>query len=76
MPLKKNDLYQQIKYWGLIISIPFIFIAGPLTGFIIGEYLQNRYNSGPLLFIGVISGTVASIIEIFRIIKFINKDLS
>jgi len=68
--LKKDDIYKLIRITGMISFIPIILAAGPLSGYVAGDYLEKRFSLSPyviLICIGL--GSIASIIEVVKIIK-------
>ena len=67
---KKDDAYRWIKVGGLLSLIPLTLAAGPLAGYIAGDYLAKRFSLPEyttVVFIGI--GIAASMLETFRIIK-------
>jgi hypothetical protein len=72
--MQKEDLYKGIKTVGFVSFIPFILAAGPLTGYFIGSFLQEKFNlSYFVVFFGVGFGFLAAITETVKIIKAIIK---
>ena len=68
--MKKDDIYKLIRITGMISFIPIILAAGPLSGYVAGDYLEKRFSLSPyviLICIGL--GSIASIIEVVKIIK-------
>jgi len=54
----------------MISFIPIMLAAGPLSGYVAGDYLEKRFSLSPyvtLICIGL--GSIASIIEVVKIIK-------
>jgi len=40
----KEELYKRIKIAGLILYIPIMLLAGPMSGFFLGDYLQRKFH--------------------------------
>jgi F0F1-type ATP synthase assembly protein I len=70
----KDLLYKRIKIAGLLSFIPFILAAGPIGGWVIGEFLENKFNlSVYITYICILIGMAASIREVVRIIRLVIK---
>ena len=58
------------------IIIPYLFIAYPIAGLIIGWWLDKRFNTDPwLLLVFFIAGMVEAFREMMRIAKRIELDM-
>jgi len=72
--MKKDDLYKRIKIAGIISFIPVILVAGPLSGYFLGAYLEQTFGlAWYVSFITITIGFVASIREVIRAIKLVSK---
>ena len=40
----KQEIYKWIRLGGLLSFIPFILAAGPIAGFLAGDYLVKRFG--------------------------------
>ena len=73
-----TKIFNQIKIVGLVTFIPLLLLAGPLTGYFAGDFLEKRYNLPAwVVLVSILSGFIASIVEIVRIVKLclkIDKD--
>ncbi|MFQ5456442.1 MAG: AtpZ/AtpI family protein [Nitrospirota bacterium] len=59
-----------IREVGFFTVIPMVLVAGPLIGFLIGDYLDKKWNTEPwLMLFFVILGGIASIRQIIDIFK-------
>lgn len=68
--MRKEDFYQGVKTVGFVTFIPFMLAAGPLCGYLAGDFIQKKFNLSPhvvLLSVGV--GFIAGVIETVKIIK-------
>jgi len=68
--IRKADLYKWIKIGGLLSFLPFVLVAGPMAGYVLGSYLEKKFGlpawvSGALITIGFIG----SLVETIRIVK-------
>ena len=70
----KKEFYRRVKIGGLLIFIPFILVAGPLGGYIAGDYLEKRFALPSYLPITLAAiGFIASVGETIRIIRIALK---
>ena len=72
-----KDKNENLKYLKVVLeatSIPFVLLGGPMVGFFIGAFLDQRFNSGKLFtFLFVVLGFVAAVKETIYIIKRVQK---
>jgi len=67
---RKADLYKWIKIGGLLSFLPFVLGAGPIAGFLLGNYLEKRFTLPPYVSIVLVTiGFAASLKETIRIVK-------
>lgn len=67
--------FGKIKHLGLISSIGFIFVGGIVGGFLLGSWLDSKFNTKPFLtLLLLLLGITAAFIEVFRILKIVQKD--
>ena len=67
---RKKNLYKWVKIGGILSFIPFVLAAGPIAGYFLGNYLEERFHFSPYAsFVCVIIGIIASTAEVVRIIK-------
>ena len=72
--MNKDELYKRIKIAAMISFIPIVLVAGPLSGFFLGEFLQKKFNlSTYSLFISITIGFIVSIRETVRILRLVAK---
>jgi len=67
---RKTDLYKWIKIGGLLSFLPFVLVAGPIAGFMLGRYVEQRFSLPAyvsILFITI--GFIASFRETIKIVK-------
>ena len=67
---KKESVYKLIRVVGLISLIPITLVAGPLSGYIAGDFLRVKFGLpyfALVLFVAI--GIAGSIFETVRIIK-------
>jgi len=75
MTENKDAFYSQVKQIGALTAVPIILVAGPLAGYFIGNWVDNRFRVYPwcsILFL--IMGFVAAGREIFRLLKQLLKE--
>jgi F0F1-type ATP synthase assembly protein I len=58
------------------VIIPYLFIAYPLAGIIIGMWLDTRFKTSPLfLLIFLVAGFAEGVREMMQIAKSVEKDM-
>lgn len=68
---KKADVYRWIKIGGLLSFLPFVLAAGPVGGYILGNYCEKKFGLPPyVMLICVTIGFAGSVIEAVRVVKF------
>lgn len=77
MPDRKEK-YKLIKYVGIVSFIPFILVSGPLAGYLIGDFLRNKFKlnhnlTSILVIIGLIASIRETIVIILRLAKMERK---
>lgn len=71
---RKADVYKWIKIGGLLSFLPFVLVAGPIGGYILGNYLVNKFHLpayASLIFITI--GFLASLKEAVKVIRLALK---
>lgn len=58
---RPNGKYEGWRQLALLTTIPVVLVAGPVVGYLIGSFLDQRFGTSPWLmffftFMGVISG--------------------
>jgi len=72
--MRKADLYKWLKIGGLLSFLPFVLVAGPLGGYILGNYLEKRFGLPAYVSaICITAGFIASLKETIRIVKITLK---
>jgi len=73
-PKNKKAAYKWIKIAGLMSFLPFVLAAGPFAGYLLGSYLQEKYNAPQYVVLIAISiGFAGSVIETVKLVKFALK---
>ena len=68
--MQKQKLYKWIKIGGLLSFLPFVMAAGPLGGYLIGDFLQKKFGLGPVaMAVCIILGFLGSAVETVRVIR-------
>lgn len=69
---KHNPLFRNI---GIVITIPMVFAAGPVLGFLIGYWVDERFQTDPWgKTILSLLGFVASVRQVIQLIKTATKN--
>lgn len=72
---RKNDNRINIRQLGLLSTIPILLAVGPLVGFFLGRWLDQKLGTQPfLLVIFLIFGFIASGKEIYKLVKRAEKE--
>lgn len=67
---KSQDIYRWIKIGGILSFLPFVMVAGPFAGYLLGDYLEKRFHLPHYIYIFcIIIGLAAGIIETIRMLK-------
>jgi len=67
---KKDDRYSWARQGGLLATVPFLMAIPPILGVLIGRFLDNRFNTNPILIIVfLILGFAASVREVANVMK-------
>lgn len=77
MPDKKaeDSFYARLKQLGLLTTIPIMLAAGPLLGFFVGDFLDNKFNTRPIFVaVFVVVGFAAGARESIRILKLAARE--
>ena len=70
MSEKKDPVFSQVKQIGALTAIPILLVLGPLIGYSIGNWVDQKMNWYPWATITMlIMGFVASGREIFSLLK-------
>lgn len=73
---KKAKKRRYVRQIGLLGTIPILIAVGPVIGFFIGGWLDEKLGTEPYLLVVFITlGFIASGKEIYRIIKRAEKDV-
>jgi ATP synthase protein I len=60
---------------GLLTAIPFILMFGPLIGYFVGHWLDNRFGTDPyLMALFIVFGFVAAGKEVWNLIQKASRD--
>jgi hypothetical protein len=43
--MKKEDFFTVLKIAGTVFAVPFVLFAGPFVGYLIADFLRNRFNA-------------------------------
>ncbi len=68
------EFYKWIKIAGMISFIPVVLAAGIFSGYFVGEFLIRKTGVPAFILpLCIIIGTLASVIEVARIIRLVIK---
>lgn len=60
---------------GLLTAIPFVLLAGPALGYLLGSWLDRRFGTAPVfLIIMIILGFVAAGRETYQLIRRASRE--
>jgi len=70
-----ENRYRFIRQLGMLTTIPFVLLSGPVIGFFIGDYIDKRFGTAPWFMVAlVILGLIASARQTIQIINRAGKD--
>lgn len=73
---KKNQSEFYLKAWqiGILTTVPFILVTGPVVGYLAGNWIDQKVHSDPYAkAVLIILGLIASVREIIQIIRNVIK---
>jgi ATP synthase protein I len=71
----KGKKGRELRQIGLLGTIPFMLATGPFVGYFIGDWLDNKFGTDPvLLIIFLVLGFAASVKETAKIIKEASRE--
>lgn len=70
----RSEFLQIAWQVGILTTVPFILVAGPLIGFWAGDWFDRRYHSEPYgKLVLILFGLMGSVREIIRIVARVLK---
>lgn len=75
----RQESYDRIAIAGMVMFIPVMMAVGPLSGYMVGGFIQERFHAPwPVMAISIGLGFVAGIMEVIKIVRkitaIINKE--
>jgi len=71
----KDDRYVWARQAGLLATVPFLLAAPPIIGLLIGRFLDNRFNTTPILTIVFLAlGFIAGAREVASVLRKASED--
>jgi F0F1-type ATP synthase assembly protein I len=73
---KKEDKYSFYKQLGILTTIPIILAVGPILGYFVGNYLDQKLSTSPyLMIIFIIFGFIASGKQVYNMVVKSMKEM-
>ncbi len=67
--MAEDDKELQRRQAMILTAIPMVLVAGPLVGFLIGNYLDGKFGTGPwLMIVFLILGAAASVKQVKQLL--------
>jgi ATP synthase protein I len=67
---KSDDKYSMYRQVGILTTIPIILAVGPILGYFIGNFLDEKLHTGPyLMIVFIFFGFVAAGRGVYNLIK-------
>ncbi len=67
---RKEDKYSLAKQLGLLTMIPIVLAVGPILGWFIGNFLDEKLGTSPyLMYLFIVFGFVAAGKEVYNLVK-------
>ncbi|MBI3804768.1 MAG: AtpZ/AtpI family protein [Nitrospirae bacterium] len=68
--MAEDDKDAQRRQVIVLTAIPMVLVAGPLVGFLIGNYLDGKFGTGPwLMILFLILGGAASVKQVKQLLS-------
>jgi ATP synthase protein I len=68
--MEEDDDRKRLRQAAVFVTIPFVLAIPPVIGWFIGEWLDKKWGTGPILVvIFILLGFAAGIREFLRILK-------
>jgi len=72
----KDKFYSYLRQAGIYTVIPFILALGPIIGYFIGNFLDQKLHTEPyLMILFIVFGFIASGKEVYNLVKRAMKDM-
>ncbi len=70
----RSDFYKRVKVAGLISFIPFVLVAGPVSGYFLGSFFESKFGGrGYAVFVFMMIGLAAAVFETIKILRLVVK---
>ena len=71
LPQSTQELARLARQVGIYTSIPMVMVGGPVLGFLVGRFLDQRFGSDPWgVAVAVLVGIVAGGIQTIKLIGY------
>lgn len=74
MPEDPRDRYDSLRQVGLLATIPFLLLAAPVVGYVLGRLLDRWLHTSFLTWVFLALGLVAAVREVIRVLRRANSD--
>jgi F0F1-type ATP synthase assembly protein I len=74
MPDDPHDRYDSLRQVGLLATIPFLLLAAPVVGFVLGRLLDHWLRTSFLTWVFLALGMVAAVREVIRVLRRAGSD--
>lgn len=73
---KKDKFYSTLRQAGIYTAIPFLLALGPIIGYFIGNFLDQKLHTEPyLMILFILFGFIASGKEVYNLTKRAMKEM-
>jgi ATP synthase protein I len=73
---KKDKFYSTLRQAGIYTAIPFLLALGPIIGYFIGNFLDQRLHTEPyLMILFILFGFIATGKEVYNLVKIAMRDM-
>lgn len=74
MATSKEDFQRLFRMLGLAVTLPMVLLSGPLAGYLISQWLIQKWRLSPdLTLILMLVGLAGSIIQTVRLLELLYK---
>jgi F0F1-type ATP synthase assembly protein I len=72
---KTKDAFHQVRQIGILTTVPFVLLLGPLIGYFAGSWIDRKFGVSPYaMTVFIALGFAASVRETVRIIREISRN--
>jgi F0F1-type ATP synthase assembly protein I len=72
----REDRYKAVRRVGLLTTVPFLLAVSPIIGFLIGQFLDSKLHTEPVLsIIFIVLGFIAGAVQVAKVVRLANLEI-